>query len=148
MEPVELKHLVGLARAVNEGIATADGAKPGPLTELYSESSALLSYSFVYASVWLVSSGTVLIHEKEKIHSMQIVKAAQHFWVAVLVGADKKEFAIDMSALQYPDVSICCGLGFTFFGPRPAPISLHRARSRACARVWAAGDLAWRRGRR
>ena len=109
MEPVELKHLVDLARAVNEGIATADGAKPGTLSELYTDASALLSYSLVYAAVWLVSSGTVFVHEKEKIHSMQIVRAGQHFWIAVLVGADKSEHSVDMSALQFADVGAALG---------------------------------------
>ena len=103
-EPLELRKLVALARASIEAIATSNGSNPGSPAELYTDASSIVSYSFVYATVWLVSSGTVLVHDKDKVVSMQVVKTGPHFWVTVLVGAEKKEHSIDLSALQFPDV--------------------------------------------
>ena len=103
-EPVELAQLVAFARTAIEGFATANGTNPGTPTEIYSDASSLASYAFVYATVWLVSSGTVIVHGKEKVVSMQIVKNGSHYWVTVLIGSDKAEHAIDLTALQFPDV--------------------------------------------
>jgi hypothetical protein len=105
-EPIELAQIVAQAQLLNEGFATANGTKPGTPEELYTDASSLLSYAFVYASMSLVSSGSVLVHDKAVVMSMQIVSADGHDWVTAVIGKEKKEFAIDLSALQYPDVRV------------------------------------------